>query len=122
MDKLDEIFHLQKAFDDDLCRRRNLQNLDQETWIQKEILAIIAELGELLNETSYKWWKNPKPLNWEKVKEELVDILHFFTSTCIKMDITSQELFEAYRIKNQENFARQNGTSDRKGYESGQQD
>jgi dimeric dUTPase (all-alpha-NTP-PPase superfamily) len=118
MDKLDAIFYMQKAFDDDLCQRRNLQYLDQETWIQKEILAIVAELGELLNEVNYKWWKNPKPLDREKIREELVDILHFFTSICIKMDITSQELFEAYKIKNQENFARQNGTSGKQGYES----
>ncbi|MEW6661187.1 MAG: dUTPase [Bacillota bacterium] len=118
MDKLDYIFQLQKAFDDELCRRRSLKDLDQETWLQKEVMAIIAELGELLNEVNFKWWKNPKPLDREKIKEELVDILHFFTSMCIKMDITSQELFEAYKLKNQENFARQNGTSAKQGYES----
>jgi len=116
MDKLDHIFEMQKTFDDDLCQRRNLPDLNQETWIQKEVLAIIAELGELLNEANFKWWKNPKPLNREKIKEELADVLHFFASMCIKMDITPEELYDAYRKKNQENFARQDGISIKPGY------
>ncbi|MBS3975119.1 MAG: dUTPase [Syntrophomonadaceae bacterium] len=117
MDKLDHIFELQKAFDEDLCRRRNLQDIDQATWMQKEVLAIISELGELLNEVNFKWWKNPKPINQGKIKEELVDILHFFISMCNKMGISSQELYEAYQLKNKENFARQNGSSAKQGYE-----
>ena len=117
MDKLDKIFELQEKFDSDLTRRRNIPEIPWNEWIQKEVLAIISELGELLDEVSFKWWKDDK-VNPEAAKEELVDILHFFISMCIKAGISSEDLYEAYIEKNKENFARQNGTSDKPGYSS----
>lgn len=116
-DKLEEIFALQKKFDDDLAARRNLHFTPAE-WIQKETLAILSELAELLEEVNFKWWKNEKPLNENAIKEELVDILHFYVSMCVKMGISANELHEAYILKNKENFARQNGQSAKRGYES----
>lgn len=117
MDKLEHIFQLQKAFDEELLRRRGLE-ADTETWIQKEVLAMFAELGELLNEVNFKWWKNPHPVDYDAVKEELVDILHFFISTCLKVGLTADELYAAYCRKNKENFRRQDGLSDKSGYEA----
>ncbi|KKM12869.1 hypothetical protein SY88_01405 [Clostridiales bacterium PH28_bin88] len=116
MDKLDEIFELQKKFDTELIKRRGLEGIDQTTWIQKEILAMISELGELLDEVNFKWWKNPKPVNREAIKGELVDILHFFVSMCLKVGISPSELHTAYIEKNRENFRRQDGTSLKEGY------
>lgn len=117
MDKLDRIFELQERFDTDLIKRRNIPEIPWNEWIQKEVLAVISELGELLDEVSFKWWKDDKT-NPEAVKEELVDILHFFISMCIKAGISSDDLYTAYIEKNKENFARQNGTSDKPGYAS----
>ena len=116
-DRLDHIFELQHRFNSDLERRRGLQ-FDQSTWVQKEVLAILSELGELLDEVNFKWWKNPKPLNQEAIREELVDILHFFVSICLKVDVSPEDLYQAYLKKNEENFRRQNGLSEKKGYEA----
>lgn len=116
-DKLDTIYNLQKAFDEELVENRNLHHITKEEWVQKEILAMLSELSELLDEVNFKWWKNKKEINEENIKEELIDILHFFTSTCIKMGMTSEEIYEIYIRKNRENFARQHGTSQKKGYE-----
>ncbi|HOV70224.1 MAG TPA: dUTPase, partial [Clostridia bacterium] len=85
--------------------------------IQKETLAIISELAELINEVNFKWWKNPKPVNEAAVKEELADILHFFVSMCLKMGMTADELHRMYMMKNEENFKRQHGQSEKRGYE-----
>ncbi|NMA01403.1 MAG: dUTPase [Clostridia bacterium] len=115
MDKLDKIFELQKLFDDKVIEERNLE-YDLDTWLQKDILAMLSELGELLDETNFKWWKNPKALNRDLLKGELIDILHFFISMCLKLDITPQELYEAYLDKNKENFLRQEGRSQKQGY------
>lgn len=117
MDKLDRIFELQEKFDLDLIQRRNIPEIPWNVWIQKEVLAMVSELGELLDEVSFKWWKDQE-VDPEAAKEELVDILHFFVSMCIKAGITSQDLYEAYLAKNKENFARQNGESDKPGYTS----
>lgn len=116
MDKLDTIFALQRKFDDELVRTRKLENISREEWIQKETLAMMDELGELINEVQYKWWKNPKPVDDLAVKEELVDILHFFVSMCLKMDMDGEELYRIYLEKNQENFNRQQGKSLKSGY------
>lgn len=118
MDKLDEIFRLQGLFDQDLIKRRNIPDIPWNEWIQKEVLAVVSELGELLDEVSFKWWKD-QSVDPEAVKEELVDILHFFISMCIKAGISSEDLYNAYIKKNQENFARQEGRSEKQGYYSG---
>lgn len=116
-DKLDAIFELQEKFDQDVIKNRNLQNIKPEEWIQKQTLAIVSELAELLNEVNFKWWKNPKELNEKNTKEELVDILHFFVGMCNRIGMSSEELFKIYLEKNKENFKRQYGLSEKKGYE-----
>lgn len=115
-DKLDAIFELQEKFDNDVIKNRGLENITPEQWIQKETLAMISELAELLDEVNFKWWKNPKEINYDNLKEELVDILHFFVGMCLKSGMTSEELFKIYITKNEENFKRQYGTSLKKGY------
>ncbi len=117
MDKLDTIFQMQGMLDDDIITRRSLQGISREEWIQKEVLAIVSELGELLDEVNFKWWKNPKPINENALKEEMVDVLHFFISMCIKAGMSADELFAMYKEKNKENFDRQYGRSEKKGYE-----
>ncbi|MEG1547203.1 MAG: dUTPase [Clostridia bacterium] len=117
MDKLDMIFGMQQALDEDIVRLRNLENIMPEEWIQKDVLAIIAELGELLNEVNFKWWKNPKPIDDAAIKEEMIDVLHFFISMCIRAGMSADELFDIYKNKNKENFDRQYGRSLKKGYE-----
>ncbi len=78
---------------------------------------IVSELAELLAEVNFKWWKNPKPVNDDNVKDELVDILHFFTAACIHSGMDAKELYERYMRKNKENFDRQYGKSQKHGYE-----
>lgn len=117
MDKLERIFELQKSFNDELVERRGLTGIPMEKWIQMQTLATISELSELLDEVNFKWWKNPKPVDQDALKEELVDILHFFVSMCLSAGMDAEELHERYLKKNQENFDRQHGLSKKAGYE-----
>lgn len=116
MDKLDEIFAMQQALNEDIIARRGLTGISDEEWIQKQTLAMLSEMAELLDEVNFKWWKNPKPVNRDAVREELVDILHFFVSMCLRAGMDAQELYARYLGKNEENFKRQEGTSAKKGY------
>ena len=118
MDKLDMIFQLQQSLDDDIVSRRNL-DFSKEVWLQKEVLAMISELSEVLDEVNFKWWKNSKPVDDAALKGELVDVLHFFVSMCLKSGMSAEELFDLYKAKNQENFDRQYGRSQKQGYEIG---
>ena len=115
-DKLEVIFALQKALDTDIQQRRGL-DFTMEQWIQKDVLAMEGELSELLYEVNFKWWKNPKPVNEEALHGELVDILHFFVSMCIRAGLDADKLYEGYIAKNKENFDRQYGRSSKKGYD-----
>ena len=116
MDKLDIIFDMQRQLNDEIAERRHL-DYTQEEWLQKNVLAMISELAEVLDEVNFKWWKNPKPLDDAAIKEELVDVLHFFVSMCLRSGMSAQELYEIYCKKNQENHDRQNGLSAKHGYE-----
>ena len=116
MDKLEKIFEMHKLLDDDIAARRNL-DFTTEEWMQKEVLAMLSELSEVLDEVNFKWWKNKKPLDTDALRGELVDILHFFVSMCIRSGMDADELFARYIEKNKENFDRQYGRSEKKGYE-----
>ncbi len=115
-DKLEIIFKMQGAFDKEIEITRGLGGISKDQWIQKETLAMLSELAELIDEVNFKWWKNNKVIDESKVKGELVDILHFFVSMCLKMDMTAEELFNLYLDKNKENFDRQRGKSEKPGY------
>lgn len=117
MDQLETIFKYQRMFDEQLAEQRGLGHIGMEEWIQRETLAMLSELAELIDEVNFKWWKNAKPVQPERVKEELVDILHFFVSMCIKTGMDANELCERYLQKNKVNFDRQKGLTDKEGYE-----
>jgi dimeric dUTPase (all-alpha-NTP-PPase superfamily) len=118
LDKLDVIFQMQQSLNEDIEARRAIQ-FSREEWMQKEVLAMISELSEVLDEVNFKWWKNAKPIDDMALKGELVDVLHFFISMCLKSGMTAEELFSLYKAKNQENFDRQYGRSQKQGYEVG---
>ncbi len=116
MDRLEEMLAIQKALNDSIKEKRGLTGIDPMTWIQKYTLAMLSEMAEMLDEVNFKWWKNPKEPDNGALKEELVDILHFFLSMCLAAGMDAEEIHRIYLEKNRENFARQEGTSQKKGY------
>ena len=120
MDKLETIFTMQQALDDDIVKLRQL-DYPTDVWMQREVLAMISELSEVLDEVNFKWWKNPRPIDSDALKNELVDVLHFFVSMCLKSGMNADELYARYCEKNRENFDRQHGRSQKPGYEAGRE-
>ena len=70
MDKLEKIFEMQKLLDDDIAARRNL-DFTTEEWMQKEVLAMLSELSEVLDEVNFKWWKN------KKIEIEIYEVIDY---------------------------------------------
>ena len=118
MDRLDEIFAMQKALNEDIITRRHLEGISDTEWIQRQTLAMLSEMAELLNEVNFKWWKNPKQIDQAAINEELVDIFHFFVSMCLRAGMNAEEMYDIYMEKNKENFNRQLGLSKKPGYEA----
>ncbi|MCI8612923.1 MAG: dUTPase [Clostridia bacterium] len=117
MDKLEELLKKQKELDEFIATRRNL-SFDREEWIRKKCTALYVEVGELLDEVNYKWWKDPKKDNDVRVKEEIIDVLHFFLGICNDAGLSADEIYDIYMSKNNENRKRQTGESERDGYRS----
>ena len=117
MDRLAAIFAMQKLLNDDIAARRGL-DFSVEEWEQRLVLAMISELSEVLDEVNFKWWKNKRTVNTEALQDELVDVLHFFVSMCLRAGMTPQEMYDIYMEKNRENFNRQLGLSKKEGYKA----
>lgn len=122
MDKLDIIFEEQRKLDQEIIDLRHLDVSNKGEWIQKKTLAVLSELAELLDEVNFKWWKNPKELEVDKIQEEIVDIVHFVVSMCLTSGMSSEDLYSIYIKKNQENHNRQEGKSIKPGYDINQLD
>ena len=116
MDKLEKIFEMQAALDGYIVKERSLDFTPDE-WIQKRCLALISEVSEVLDEVNFKWWKNKRPVNTEALQDELVDVLHFFVSMCLRAGMSAEDLYRKYCEKNKENFNRQYGKSTKTGYD-----
>ncbi len=76
-------------------------------------LALKQESAEAIDSLSWKWWKKMDD-DWDNVKIELVDMLHFWVSMCTIAGLTAQDVVELYFKKNQLNHKRQD-----EGYKEG---
>jgi dimeric dUTPase (all-alpha-NTP-PPase superfamily) len=104
VDKLETIFKLQN----DLQTKFQV-DIHGKDFKKTMLLAMMVELGEAAQEMQdvFKYWKTTSTTNRENLKLELVDTLHFFVNLCLSVDITAEELFEAFLKKNKMNHERQ---------------
>jgi dimeric dUTPase (all-alpha-NTP-PPase superfamily) len=111
MDKLEKIFEEQKLLNEHIKKKREEMGLgydfSEKEWIDKLTTAMIEEAMEIKAHSNWKWWKTPKDYSKEDLKEELVDLLHFWVSLCLKLGITPEEIYEKYLEKNRKNKERQ---------------
>ncbi|WP_027123048.1 dUTP diphosphatase [Mesomycoplasma molare] len=70
---------LDKKFEDARIERK--MSKDKFDWKLQISLAIIVEIAEFANELqSFKFWKNNKNIDKNKLLEEWADIIHFLSS------------------------------------------
>jgi dimeric dUTPase (all-alpha-NTP-PPase superfamily) len=105
MDKMEEIFTLQKGLAD-------MMNLDRypkdvEGRIAALCTAIVQEAVELQSTTSWKWWKKPTQFNVAHAKEELIDIWHFVVQASLELNLSPDDIVAEYKRKNEINRERQ---------------
>jgi dimeric dUTPase (all-alpha-NTP-PPase superfamily) len=105
-DKLQHMYDLQKELQDRLLATK-YEDYNSLAITNTMFLAMFAELGELLNETSWKPWKEHYDIDKYKIKEELSDVFHFFLAIMIQLNITPDELYKEYVKKNEVNHQRQ---------------
>ena len=105
MDRLDEIFSMQKG----LAEMMNLDRYpkDVEGRVSALSTAIMHEAVELQRTTNWKWWKKPTPFNVDDAKEELIDIWHFVVQASLELNLSPDDIIAEYKRKNEINRNRQ---------------
>src|SRR5688572_26227960 len=58
--------------------------------------AVTHESVELQRETSWKWYKTPKEMDLDKIKEELIDIAHFVFQIAMEIGMEPKDFIEIY--------------------------
>lgn len=109
MDKLKEIFDLQKELNERIGV--NLENLSDEgktAWVLNYTRAMQQEMAELIDSVPWKWWAKYQKFDEQNAKVEIVDLFHFLISLAQVMGMTADDVYEAYLKKNRVNHERQN--------------
>lgn len=71
-----KLFDMQKELDTYIETNHNVK---QAELLDKKILALLVEVGELANETRcFKFWSKKKPSERDVIIEEYVDGIHFY--------------------------------------------
>lgn len=71
----------------------------RERRVQLYIEAAQVELFELLQEINWKYWKTPKPVDWDKARVEAIDALHFLVSILLLLGVGADDVLRVYLAK-----------------------
>ena len=108
MDRLEYLLNKQKELHIMLGQKREWYN---DATLNDKILifvdAMIDECSEIKQGLNWKPWKNKEPIDHDYIKEELIDILHFWLDAANQLDMNSYEILEKYDAKHKENQNRQ---------------
>lgn len=116
MDKLNEIFKMQKKLQEEIFKKKyniknfdlaNLSEKDKRFWTKEMFICAVDELCELMREVGFKHWKTEQPINDCNVRNEIVDIWHFLINISIIWGISPDILHSKYKQKHKINMQRQ---------------
>lgn len=82
------LFEMQKELDTRIEKEHGLEQVDL---MDKKIMALLVELGELANETRcFKFWSKKPAAARDVILEEYVDGVHFILSIGLELEIQDQ--------------------------------
>lgn len=109
-----DLLKMQKSFDRYLAHKTTGLNTQEELdqWnndiLDKKLLALSVEVSELANATKcFKYWSNQGPENRDRITDEFADILHMLLSVANSLELTEEDIEQAYILKHSVNYARQ---------------
>jgi len=114
MGKLEIIFNKQKELQDKLAPDRKTNGINRQRYINQMILGLHEETTEIMRCTAYKnptyvkyGWKKTQNNDFNHMREEIVDAMHFLVNLAEAIDMTAEEFFEVYCKKHNINHERQ---------------
>ena len=107
-DKLEEIFRMQRALNLRIgVDTGQMTPAERQQWVLNYCRAMSQEIAELTDCVPWKWWAKYQKFDVQNARVEIVDLLHFLVSLAQVMELTPDEIFEAYAKKHAVNLARQ---------------
>jgi dimeric dUTPase (all-alpha-NTP-PPase superfamily) len=108
MDKLEELFQLQKQLNERIGVKLDALSEEEQTqWLLNYVRAMQQELAELVDSVPWKWWAKYQKFDAQNAKVEIVDLFHFLISAAQVMGLTAEDLHQSYLKKNAVNLQRQ---------------
>ncbi|WP_372674180.1 dUTPase [Acidithiobacillus sp.] len=106
-DKLNSLFDMQKELQKNFYEKE--LPADEPNIMGNNILALLAELGEVMQEDKRwkNWCKNPPTPNFKNKKKEIIDCIHFMINICLYSGMDANEMYNLFTNKNKENITRQ---------------
>ena len=107
-DQLRELFRMQKALNERIGVHTDNMTDEQKTeWTLNYCRAMSQDLAELTDSVPWKWWAKYQKLDEQNARVEVVDLFHFLISLAQVLGMSADDVYEAYLIKNEVNFQRQ---------------
>ena len=92
--QLQKLLDLSKELDNNFTVGKGLK---KEEILNKSLLALMVETGEVANElNNWKYWKNKKSIDNEKVEGELGDVFCVLLSICNQLGFNGTKIEEIY--------------------------
>ena len=118
MDKLDLLFQMQRELNIKIAKKNGIQDLwdlmefdhgetsTRRKWLENFSDAMQSELVELTDSTK-KWWWKQSDFDEQNARVELIDLLHFWISSCQALGMEPSDIVDLYIKKNDLNHIRQ---------------
>jgi dimeric dUTPase (all-alpha-NTP-PPase superfamily) len=107
-DKLDEIFRLQQALNQRIgVNTSEMTDEQRQQWVLNYCRAMSQEVAELTDCVPWKWWAKYQKFDKQNARVEMVDLMHFLISIAQVLEMTPDDLYEAYTKKHKVNLDRQ---------------
>jgi dimeric dUTPase (all-alpha-NTP-PPase superfamily) len=88
-------------------RTDGMAHEDKIKWVLNYCRAMSQEIAELTDSVPWKWWAKYQKFDEQNARVEVVDLFHFLISLAQVLDMSAEDVFNAYVRKNEVNFRRQ---------------
>jgi dimeric dUTPase (all-alpha-NTP-PPase superfamily) len=96
-DKLDELFRLQKHLNQRIgVDTDDMTETQRQRWLLEYCRAMSQEIAELTDCVPWKWWAKYQSFDRQNARVEVVDLFHFLISAAQVLELSADEIFEAY--------------------------
>ena len=107
-DMLAEIFRMQGELNQRIgVNTLHMPEERKPEWILNYCRAMTQEVAELTDSVPWKWWAKYQKFDKQNARVEVADLFHFLVSLAQVLDMSADDIFQAYRKKNEVNFQRQ---------------